>query len=199
MAPYYFKPDSVESLADCCAEIAAACPNLPFYYYNIPSMSGVDFPMVDFLRDAGRKIPNLAGVKFTFERLNDYELARVLDGGKYDVLFGRDEMLLAGLALGATGGIGSTYNVAAPLYLRIIEAFNGGDIAAARELQHKSMRMIAAMLSCASVPVVTKWLMGVLGVDCGPVRPPLRSPSEQELSAVRRELEAIGFFEWCSK
>ena len=35
-APNYFKPASVQMLAQCCAEIAAAVPDMPFYYYHIP-------------------------------------------------------------------------------------------------------------------------------------------------------------------
>ena len=46
----------------------------------------------------------------------------------------RDEMLLGALAMGAEGAVGSTYNVIAPVYLALIEAFRRGDMHTARTL-----------------------------------------------------------------
>src|SRR5437867_908013 len=36
MPPSYFKPRSLDVLIECCGEVAAAAPELPFYYYDIP-------------------------------------------------------------------------------------------------------------------------------------------------------------------
>ena len=58
-APSFFKPSSVETLVDVCAGISEAAPGLPFYYYHIPALTGVNFPMVDFLRAAGKRMPAL--------------------------------------------------------------------------------------------------------------------------------------------
>jgi N-acetylneuraminate lyase len=63
------------------------------------------------LRLASRRIPNLAGVKFTFEDLDDFRRGLEIENGRFDVLFGRDELLLSALRLGA---VGTTCNVAAP-------------------------------------------------------------------------------------
>src|SRR5690606_17793331 len=49
MAPFFFKPAGVGDLVEFCAEVACAAPELPFYFYHIPSMTGVDVPMHDFL------------------------------------------------------------------------------------------------------------------------------------------------------
>jgi len=64
-APYYFKPANVEILAQCCEEIAAAVPDLPFYYYHIPVLTGVGFAMYDLLQAIDGRIPNFAGIKYT--------------------------------------------------------------------------------------------------------------------------------------
>jgi len=45
IGPIFFRPASVEALVDYCAETAAAAPNLPYYYYHMPSMNQVLFPM----------------------------------------------------------------------------------------------------------------------------------------------------------
>src|SRR4051794_30468064 len=65
MAPFFFQAPSVDELAAFLGEIASAAPDLPFYYYHIPSMTNVKFTGMAFLKAAKGKIPNLAGIKFT--------------------------------------------------------------------------------------------------------------------------------------
>jgi N-acetylneuraminate lyase len=200
IGPIFFKPQTVEELAVYCAEIAAAAPALPFYYYHIPSLTGIEFRMIDFLEAAGDRIPTLAGVKFTHEDMMDYALCRAFDGGRFDVLFGRDEMLLCALALGGRGAVGSTYNFAAPLYRQLIEAFDAGDLARARDLQRKAIDMIRFLSQASdSFLPAAKAVMGMVGVDCGPVRSPLPALTAEQLESVRGGLEEIGFFDCCSK
>ncbi|MEI6871789.1 MAG: dihydrodipicolinate synthase family protein [Verrucomicrobiota bacterium] len=196
-APFFFKPSNTTDLVDFCAEVAAAAPALPYYYYQIPSMTGVSLPTADFLRAAQHKIPNLAGVKFTFENLMDFAESTRLDDGRFDVVFGRDEILVAGLALGAKGAIGSTYNFAAPVYNRILKAFAQGDLATAQAEQARANAMISVFIRFGGL-TAGKSIMRLIGLDCGPVRLPLRSLSKTQESELRVELEKIGFFEFCS-
>jgi N-acetylneuraminate lyase len=194
MGPCFFRPRTVEDLVVFCAGVAAAAANLPFYYYHIPAMTGVAMPMVGFLEAAADRIPTLAGVKYTWEDLHDFGMAREAAGGRFDILYGRDESLLAGLALGARGAVGSSFNFAAPLYARLIEAFDSGDLPAARRLQATSRRMIRLLYeSSVSYLPAAKAVMKMVGVDCGPVRPPLRPLTPDEAEAVRRGLDRLGF------
>lgn len=198
LSPSFFKPASVHELVAWCAQVAAAAPKLPFYYYHMPAMTGVAFPAADFLQAAGERIPNLAGVKFTHENLMDFGRSGEVAGGKYTMLFGRDEILLAGLALGAKGAVGSTYNFAAPLYLRIIESFNRGDLAAARRDQSKAMEFIAVLDRHGGL-AAGKSVMKLIGVDCGAVRLPLRALTDRDEQSLREGLQKIGFFDYASK
>ncbi|OGV62667.1 MAG: hypothetical protein A2498_14755 [Lentisphaerae bacterium RIFOXYC12_FULL_60_16] len=179
IAPNFFKPAGVAGLTHWCASVAAAAPELPFYYYHMPSMSGVSLRVARFLEAAGPRIPNLAGVKFTAEALDDYQESLQLADGRYDVLWGRDEMLLGALATGAVGGVGSTYNVAAPLYLDLMAAYSRGDLAAARVLQAESITMIQAMVATGNFFVALKTMLRNQGVPILPrMRPPLDNPLE---------------------
>lgn len=198
IAPSFFKPGHVDELVGWCAQVAAAAPKLPFYYYHMPAMTGVTIPAEAFLRAAAGKIPTLAGVKFTHENLMDFSRSAELDGRKYNVLFGRDEILLSSLALGATGAVGSTYNFAAPLYRRIIEAYNRGDLATAQRDQSRAMEFIEVHNRYGGL-VAGKAIMKLIGVDCGPVRLPLRAISAADETKLRADLEKIGFFDYCSK
>ncbi len=196
MAPSFLKPDTVEDLALFCAEIAAAAPRLPFYYYHIPELTGVNFPVFDFLNEAAERIPTLTGVKFTHEDLMDYGRCLVVEGGKYDMLFGRDEILLSALALGARGAVGTTYNFAAPLYLRIIEAYRGGDMATAQKEQARAMEMVNVLRNFGVLPA-GKAIMKMIGLDCGPLRSPLRTLTDEQSDRLHAHLEDIGFFTYC--
>ena len=192
-APSFFRPQSVEDLVEWSAGIAAAAPELPFFYYHIPSMTGVRFAMADFLRVAARRIPNLAGIKFTDEDLDDFGRAIAFDGGRYDILFGRDEMLVRGLERGARGAVGSTYNFAAPLYLRLVAAFRAGDLEAAQRIQQDSVAMIQILLRTPGAFLSSqKAALRMLGIDCGGVLLPLRSLTPQDEHSLRGELERIG-------
>lgn len=199
MAPYCFKPATAEDLARFCAEVASAAPELPFYYYHIPCVTGVTVPAAAFLRAAAERIPNLAGVKFTHEDLMDFAACVRFDGGRFDALFGRDEMLLAGLAVGARGAIGSTYNYAAPIYHRILRAFARGDLAAAQEAQARANAMIGVLIRYGGMPPAGKAFMKAIGLDCGPCRLPLRTLTEAQAEALRGEAEAVGFFDFASR
>lgn len=198
MAPFFFKPATIKQLVSFCTEVAQAAPKLPFYYYHMPSMTGVNFSMVDFLEAASDKIPTLAGVKFTYEDLMDFGQCLKLENGRFNMLFGRDEILLTGLSLGATGAVGSTYNYAAPLYHRIIEAYKDGNMATAQKEQAHAQDMVAILYNYGGLPA-GKAIMKIIGIDCGGVRPPLRSLSKEQYNKLASELEQIGFFDYCSK
>ena len=176
IAPSFFRTAGVPGLVDWCAEVAGAAPRLPFYYYHMPSMSGVNERMTQFLQAAGPRIPNLAGVKFTYEDLADYQSALRLEGGRYDVLWGRDQMLLGALAVGAQGTVGSTYNVAGPLYLRMMAAFACSDLNTARDLQAEAIAMINSLAGSGRFFSALKAMLQKQGV---PITARVRKPLEE--------------------
>lgn len=198
MSPYFFRPSKPADLAAYLAKIASAAPALPFYYYHIPVLTFVDLSVGEVLAAAAPLAPNLRGAKFTGADLMDFAQCVQLDGGRFDILLGRDETLLAGLAMGARGAVGTTYNYAAPLYLEIIRAFEAGDLAAARTAQAKSMAFIGVMKRYGGL-AASKPIMKMLGLDCGPARPPLPVLSPQQCRDLQRDLEQVGFFEHATK
>lgn len=200
LAPCFFKPRNVDELVDWCEAVASAAPSLPFYYYNIPSMTGVALPVAEFLAKAADRIPTLVGVKYTHEDFPDYAACVKIAGGRFDLLFGRDELLLEGWKSGALGAVGSTYNYAAPIYLRLLAAHKNGDEAKARALQDTAIKMISICNGTGLTHLAaSKALMAMLGVDCGPVRLPLIQPSAAQLAALRAKLTEIGFFEFACR
>ena len=194
-APSYFKPASLDALIACCADIATAAPATAFYFYDIPVFTQVSLSMPDFLEQAPDRIPTLAGLKFTNTDLMAYQLCLRAEGGRFDVAYGCDQWLLAALALGARGAVGSTYNFAAPLYQRMTQAFAAGDLATAREEQFRSVRLVQ-LLSKHGYMGAAKATMALLGVDVGPARIPNGSLPPTQTPQLRGELESLGFFDW---
>jgi N-acetylneuraminate lyase len=193
MAPSYFKPASVQDLIDFCAPIAAEAEPLPFYFYDIPGMTGVRLKMSEFLYQARFKIPNLRGLKYSNDDLLELQECVRLDHGAFDVLFGFDEHLLAGLCLGVRGAVGNTYNFAAPVYRRLIAAFERHDLATARAEQGKSIDLIKTLSSFGFL-AASKSVMAMLGVDCGPVRSPVRNLTAEQRVALWEKLSALDVF-----
>ena len=198
LSPYYFKPASVQVLVDFCREVALAAPELPFYYYHIPALTNGHFSMLDFLKLADEQIPNLAGIKYTHPDIMEFHACARYKNGKYDILWGIDEGLLSGLAIGAKGAVGSTYNYAAPLYNQVIKAFENGNLKEAEDLQHKAVQMVELLVKYGGTGA-GKAFMKLIGVDCGWFRAPIVSPTEAEVLALKKELEALGFFKFCSQ
>ena len=195
LAPSYFKPRTLATLVEWCAAIAAVAPETPFYYYDIPTVTGVHFPMPEFLVQAADRIPTLAGIKFTNYDLMNYQLCLHVDEGAFDIPWGADEALLGALSLGAQGAIGTTYNFAAPLFHRLLHNFHQGDLAVARQEQFRAVQLIQ-LLAGYDLLSATKAVMTMLGVDVGPARLPHTNPTTEQTTRLRGQLEELGFFDW---
>ncbi|MEM7144070.1 MAG: dihydrodipicolinate synthase family protein [Verrucomicrobiota bacterium] len=195
LAPCYYKPETVGDLVAFCEPIAGAAGGLPFYFYDIPDMSGVSLPMVEFLKVGAAPMANLAGIKYTNPDLAGLQECLRLEDGRFELLYGNDESLVAGYALGVHGAVGSTYNFAALLYRRLLQELENGDEVEARRLQADSVRMVRVIGSYGYLPAA-KAVMGMLGIDCGPARAPLRNLTNEEKSALRWELEALSVIEF---
>ncbi|MCB0645863.1 MAG: dihydrodipicolinate synthase family protein [Saprospiraceae bacterium] len=193
-SPYYFKPATARVLADCCTQVAAAAPNIAFYYYHIPVLTGCNVTMLDLLNTVNGSIPNFAGIKYTHEDFMDFLSCIYQEGGRYDMLWGRDENMLSALALGSFGAVGSTFNYAAPLYLDMIEAFKRGELLKARDLQKRSIDIIRLLGKYGGI-TVGKAYMKLIGLDCGKFRLPLQNMSPEQYESFSKDVAAIGFDE----
>lgn len=193
IGPCFFKPASVDDLVDYCAQIAAAAPSKGFYYYH-SGMSGVNLDLEQFLIKGEQKIPNLSGAKFNNMDLYEYQRALRVSGGKFDVPFGVDEFLPAGLAVGAVGAVGSTYNYAAPLYLKIIEAFNNGDQALVTKLMDRVIAIVRVLVEYGGV-AAGKVAMQLHGIDAGDPRTPIRALTAAQKADVVAKMREADFLD----
>ena len=195
MPPFFYRPESEEALVGWCAEVASVAGGLPLSFYESPEMSGVQLDMerfVDLARAAGI---TYGGLKFTDSNLGLFSrLCEDLRGGE-GMWWGRDEELRGGIAAGATGAIGSTYNFAAPLYEPVLKERRGGDQALAERAQSDAIKLVETIARFGYLPAA-KVVMGMLGVPVGPARAPLDPLSDEDQGQLRSDLEGLGFFDW---
>lgn len=190
LAPSHFKSASIDELISWTRSIAGACPETPFYFYDIPSLTGSSFSMCTYMERAIAEIPNLVGLKFTNADLISYQ--RVIQRyPEHDFLFGIDECLLPAMSLGCQGAVGSTYNFAAPLYHRLIAAFRNGDMETARKQQYKSVQLVDLLCSCGGYMPAAKAVMEYLGVPVGAPRQPFPQISSQAKQRLYEQVSGL--------
>ena len=102
------------------------------------------------------------------------------------------------VAVGAEGAVGSTFNYAAPLYLRLMELFAGNDLLSAQALQQKSIDMIRLLGKYGGISV-GKSYMKLVGMDCGNFRLPVSNMNAVQFEAFSKDVAALGFSQFCSQ
>lgn len=196
LPPSYFKPKTLESLLFYCSEIANSAPSIPFYYYHIPILTGADFPMIDFMEMAAKRIPNFTGIKYSQYNPTDFAKCLHFNQGSQNVLFGVDEKLLSSLPLGATGWVGSTYNHLALLYYKVISSFHNGNTQKADHLQEKATFFVKTLDNISGFNGAGKSFMRLFGLDMGPSRFPHNTMTDQQLNMAIQALAREGILHY---
>ena len=191
IGPCFFKPSTVDDLVEYCRIIAAAAPSKGFYYYH-SGMSGLSLDMEQFLIAAADKIPNLSGMKFNSADMYEFQRCLRVNNRQFDIPFGVDEFLPAGLACGAVGAVGSTYNYAAPLYHRLIESFNRGDHQDVAACMDKVIAIIRILVQYGGV-AAGKLAMQLHEIDVGDPRRPLRPMASEQKRVALEAFRAADF------
>ncbi len=165
---------------------ASDCPVLA---YHLPARSGMDLDLNCFHQLL--EIPNVIGVKFTFydcyllERLCTYYPEKLF-------YMGSDEMLIQGLAAGAAGGIGSTYNLTAPIAVELFKRFESGDITGAQSCQKKLNDFLEAFFAIKGERLTGfKRLASEVHGFQAVSPPPAIMPDKEKISGLRKIYEQL--------
>ena len=157
---------------------------VPVIGYYIPSLSGQHIS-IDRLAEL-TELKNFAGFKVT--DVNLYSIDRLLGRLRPgQVIFnGPDELLALGMALGAQGGIGTTYNIMPKLILEIADACRAGKLAQAVVLQKRANDVIEALLNyqgLAATKQVLVWQGVIADATCAAPRASLNATQQADLLA----------------
>jgi 4-hydroxy-tetrahydrodipicolinate synthase len=168
VTPYYSRPPQ-QAVAAHFLQVADA-GGLPVMLYDIPGRTGTRIEPDTVIRLAEH--PRIVAVKdCSYDFLGTQ---KVLARTELAYYAGCDEHVLALYAVGAAGCVSTVGNAVPAHIAAILDAFDAGDTARARELQLRATPLIEAMMG-AGLPgtVTTKALLARLGLPAGPVRAPL--------------------------
>lgn len=182
IAPFYYK-FNFEQIKKYYYDIVNAV-DMPMIIYNFPNFSGVNLTVdqvAQFFCD-----DRFIGIKHTS---NDYFAMEQFKSRFPDKLVynGFDEMLLSGLAMGADGGIGSTYNFMPEKYIKILELFGENKIDEAREIQHECNRIITALCR-VGVMEGEKEVLCQMGFDFGTARAPFSVLTDEQKKFIKESI-----------
>lgn len=182
---YYGYSD--ESLARYFRDVREAS-DLPLLGYTIPGFTGrvLGTELLTTLAAEG----TLQGLKYTSSDLAILAQLRAATPEDFSLLLGSDDLLVAAMSLGASGGIGATFNLAPRLYVELHRAHRAGDLAEARRLQELAVGMLGA-LSAGEVYPMLKSAMRVRGLDVGQSRFPMAQHSPADDQRVADALAAV--------
>lgn len=182
VAPFYYK-FTFEEIKNYYFRLADVA-ELPMLVYHFPAFSGVNMgtnEMKQFLSD-----DRFLGIKFTSNDFFMLEQCKTIFPKKI-VYNGFDEMFLAGLSMGADGGIGSTYNFMASKFVEIQRLFDAGDIVGAQKIQKEANRIIT-ILCQIGVMQAEKEVLNQLGFDFGICRKPFKEPTSEQKAFISKEI-----------
>ena len=182
VAPYYYK-FSFPEIHGYYVRLAETS-GMQMLVYHFPAFSGVGMGINEiaaFLTDN-----RFVGIKYTSNDFFTMERCKALYPDKL-IFNGYDEMFLSGLAMGANGGIGSTYNFMANKFVQIQKLFAEGRQEEARRVQNEANRIIT-ILCQIGVMQAEKEVMNQLGFDFGDCLPPFSRPTEEQKELIAKEI-----------
>ncbi len=172
-------------------DISDAASDTDFIIYNIPQLAGVALTMSLF-REM-KKNPRVAAVKNSSMPTQDIQMFKSEGGEGFAVLNGPDEQLVAGLAIGADGGIGGTYAAMPELFLKIMELVKAGRVKEANQIQYAANEIIYEMCAChGNLYGVIKEILKIREkIDIGGIRKPLPALIPEDMVHVKNCVEMI--------
>jgi 4-hydroxy-tetrahydrodipicolinate synthase len=188
ITPYFVNP-SQQEIYDHYRRVAESTA-LPVVLYNNPGTCGgvkIDVDTVARLAE----IPNILAMKDSSGDLqNTIECVRVVPD-RFAVLQGRDTLICPALLFGARGSVPATANIAPALVVEIYEAFQRGDLPAAKAAQLR-LNPLRLALGLGTAPGGVKAALTLLGESIGPSRSPVAALPPDKQQKMRAVLEQVG-------
>ena len=186
VTPYYNKPTQ-EGLYQHFEAIADSTP-LPIIVYNVPSRTGVNIEVPTLTRLAA--ISNIVGVKEASGNIGQMcDICRAVPAD-FIVLSGDDAVTLPLMAIGGRGVISVAANEVPAEMVRMVEAAERGDFAAARDVHSRIMPLMQVNFVEAN-PVPVKAAMAAMGLIEEIYRLPVCSPRPESREKILRVLKSL--------
>jgi len=140
LAPPYYLPEAQPELQEYLNHLVPEL-SLPLFLYNMPALTKVQFELETIRRAMDQ--PRIIGFKDSSGDLDYFKNVAGLIPRRPDwsIFIGPEEKLFDSLQLGGHGGVSGGANLFPKLYVRLVEAYQAGDLARARELQKQVLRV----------------------------------------------------------
>lgn len=186
VAPYYNKPTQQGFYEH--YKALAEQTGLPQCIYNIPGRTGKNIEPETIARLA--ELENIDLVKEATGSMD--QASAIISSTNLTVLSGDDSLTLPLLSIGARGVISVVGNIVPQDMLALLEAFEAGNLAAARRKHHQLFPLCRNMLGLSTNPIPVKAAMKMLGRDPGELRLPMTPLEEAGEASLRETLTAYG-------
>ncbi|MBQ8551440.1 MAG: dihydrodipicolinate synthase family protein [Clostridia bacterium] len=192
LAPNFYATHNAQEMLDYYKRLTAIS-DLPLLIYATGLLTGsVGGSLKAFIEEA-MKIEHIIGLKYTIRDYHQLNVLKTINDGDINIINGPDETLLGGLAMGADGGIGSTYNLVPQWFVKIWDLYHEGKMEEARVYQTKVNKLIGALASFnGGYLTAAKNAMKFLGLDIGTCAYPAMTYSADELKKLEATVKAAG-------
>lgn len=189
VAPFHVKP-SQQGLFEHFGAIARAVDGLPMMLYNIPGRAGVNIEpeTQKRIRDA---CPNVFGVKEANPNYLQVSFDMHAAGRDWGVYSGIETLCYPMLAIGGSGHVSATGNVAPREVAGLYEHVKAGRWHEAMDL-HYRMLELNEVLFIETNPGPVKFLLGEMGLMNPALRLPLVLPGEQNRKKIIKVAREYG-------
>ncbi|XP_014254398.1 N-acetylneuraminate lyase-like isoform X2 [Cimex lectularius] len=188
----FFRPKTITDLIQYLYYVSKGAPNTPLLYYHIPSFTGVNLDMAQFLEKGRDTIPTLAGIKFTDTDLEEGARCIKEAGNDMVVFLGADQLISAASVLGFDSLIATTLNLWPYMHDQILNNAKLDRFREMSEMQYRLSEWVQIITKQGSwVPAMKMAMKVITGLDMGPVRPPLISLESNQVQEMINELETV--------
>jgi 4-hydroxy-tetrahydrodipicolinate synthase len=188
VVPYYNKPPQ-QGLYDHFRAIAEST-GLPCMIYNIPGRTAANL-LPETLARLAASTPNIVAVKESSGNLDQVSAVCRLTPDDFAVYAGDDSLTLPIMAVGGVGVVSVASHLVGRDIHAMTEAFRTGRVSEATAIHHRLAPLVKALFVTTN-PIPVKWALSLVGYDCGPTRPPLPAPSEDEMALIKKAVEDLG-------
>jgi dihydrodipicolinate synthase/N-acetylneuraminate lyase len=186
--PFFFKGNDQMTI-DHYKRVADAADGLPFFVYNLPQLTQVEFTP-ELMEKVVEAVPSVVGLKhsaFTFMNIRAFA-----DMG-LKCFSGNGAIPLPALTMGAVGTVDAPLSVAPWHYAEMYDAWESGDMETAQRLQDATKQIVDVVRMFGAPAGVTKMILSErLGIDCGRPIPPVMNLTDEQRPIVMAAAKEVG-------
>ena len=188
ITPHFYRSAMTQEVLLAFYNAVADASKVPVMLYSMPALTGIKIEPESIARLSEH--PNIIGVKDSSNDMNGFSETVKLCPVDFAVMTGNGTVLLDALKAGATGGILAVGCAVPEICLEVFRLFANGEIEQAEFLQSKLTPFAAAVTTRFGIGGL-KAALDIGGYRGGPVRQPLQSPNEFQVTEIQKLYEDL--------